>query len=260
MKAFAIKVILGAAMLMAMPAFASTLTLSAAPDGPYSPYPGILAGAGVELFCDDAIDTAIIGSSWSVYNTALANSNTDTRFGEDATAPGYATAFLEAGVTAPTGVTLYDELAWLFTQLVNNSGNNTVVQSIQNAAWDLTSGTCETDAQGNCGAGNPQLATNTLAWITAVATDWNQTSGIAPLSVDGTEITIVDPNYGDWMVLTAPAAVNNPTGGSGQQEMLAYYTGDGATQSAAPEPATFGLLGLALCGLGLYNRKRVAKR
>lgn len=271
MKLSSTAMILSAAMLMAAPAFAApaeySLNLTAAPDNQYSPYTGTLSGTAVQLFCDDAVDNATIGSSWSVYSTSLAASNSNTRFGEDSTAPGYATAFTDAGVPAPTGTTLYDELAWLFTQLVNNSSNSTIVTSIQNAAWDLTSATCETDAQGTCtGSGNPQLATNTLVWIAAAANDWNKTSGIAALSVDGTTASIVNPNYSDWMILTAPAAVNDPTGGSGQQEMLAYYTstGDGATsqtqtQSATPEPATFCLFGLAFCGLAIYNRKRLAK-
>lgn len=42
-----------------------------------------------------------------------------------------------------------------------------------------------------------------------------------------------------------------------QDLSVSYQSGTG---SSTPEPATFGLLGLALCGLGVYKRKRLVKK
>ena len=87
-----------------------------------------------------------------------------------------------------------------------------------------------------------------------------KTSGISPISVDGTSVVIVNPAYGNWMILTDVNSINKPTGG-GNQEFLAYYntTNPGDPPSAAPEPASFGLLGGGLLAFGTFaTRKRRA--
>jgi hypothetical protein len=235
----------------ALPAGASTLYLSSStPDGfTPGPYQGTLDGVNVELYCDDAIDTAPIGQSWTVDSTSIADSTSNTRFGESGTNDWTSISYFPAGTTQaqlPTGIALYEELAWLFTQLATQT-NPAIQQGIQDAAWDLTS------------TGGPQddLA-DARIWIAAAVNDYNKTSGIAPVSVDGILVSVLDPTYSNWMILTPPAAVNNPTGG-GNQEFLAYYdtTGPGGDPpSAAPEPASFGLLGGGRLAFGTFARRK----
>jgi len=219
----------------------STLYLSSSSPTGFvpGPYNGTLGGVSVELFCDDAIDTAPIGGSWAVDTTTIANATSNTRFGEQTTNT--------AGSNLPTGVALYEELAWLFTQLAAQS-NATVAQGIQDAAWDLTS------------TGGP-ANTDAAIWLTAAKADYNLTSGIAKVSVDSTSIAVLDPSWTNWMILTDPAAVNKPGGGDvGKQEFLAYYntTGSGGPSqpSATPEPATFGLFGSGLLVAGMFLRRK----
>ncbi len=40
------------------------------------------------------------------------------------------------------------------------------------------------------------------------------------------------------------------------QDIAAFNTTSGSSSSSTPEPATFGMIGLALAGLGIYGRKR----
>jgi hypothetical protein len=236
-----------------LPASASTLYLSAStPDGfTPGPYQGTLNGVGVQLYCDDAIDEAPIGGSWTVDVTSIANSTSNTRFGEATSNAGTSTSYFPVGTTQaqlPTGIALYQELAWLFTQLATQT-NPTIKQVIQDAAWDLTS----------TGGPSNDLA-DAKVWIAAAINDYNKTSGIAPVSVDGTMVTVIDPAYSNWMILTPPDAVNKPAGG-GNQEFLAYYntSSPGDPPSAAPEPASFGLLGGGLLAFGTFaTRKRRA--
>ena len=112
-------------------------------DGSYaiSPYSGTVNGATVQLYCDDFNDTINFGQqNISVYSTSLSTANTsttvlqaDTRYGK-ANSPGSAYA-------STTGTTLYDEMAWLATQMqhtagtTNGSANNT---ALQEAIWALT--------------------------------------------------------------------------------------------------------------------------
>jgi hypothetical protein len=253
LKAALIAVIGGVFIGAALPAAASTLYLSdSTPDGfTPGPYQGTLDGVGVQLYCDDAIDTAPIGGSWTVDVTSIANSTSNTRFGEATTNDWASTSDFPAGTTQaqlPTGIALYQELAWLFTQLATQT-NPTIKQGIQDAAWDLTSTGGPTDD-----------VADAKIWIAAAVNDYNKTSGIAPVSVDGTSVTVINPAYSNWLILTDPDSVNKPTGG-GNQEFLAYYntSSPGDPPSAAPEPASFGLLGGGLLAFGTFaTRKRRA--
>ncbi len=253
LKATLIAVIGGVFIGAALPASASTLYLSDSTPAGFTPgpYQGTLDGVGVQLFCDDAIDTAPIGGSWTVDVTSIANSTSNTRFGEATTNNWTSTSYFPPGTTQaqlPTGAMLYQELAWLFTQLATQT-NPTIKQGIQDAAWDLTS----------TGAPSDDLA-DAKIWIAAAVNDYSKTSGISPISVDGTSVVIVNPAYGNWMILTDVNSINKPTGG-GNQEFLAYYntTNPGDPPSAAPEPASFGLLGGGLLAFGTFaTRKRRA--
>ena len=146
LKATLIAVIGGVFIGAALPASASTLYLSDSTPAGFTPgpYQGTLDGVGVQLFCDDAIDTAPIGGSWTVDVTSYANSTSNTRFFGEATTNTWAsTSYFLAGTTQaqlPTGAMLYQELAWLFTQLATQT-NPTIKQGIQDAAWDLYSPT-----------------------------------------------------------------------------------------------------------------------
>jgi hypothetical protein len=214
--------------------YLSSSTPSGFTAGPYS---GTLNGIGIELFCDDAVDNAPIGGSWTVDVTSIAGATSNTRFGEQTTNV--------AGATLPTGTALYEELAWLYTQLANTTPNSSYALGVQTAAWDLTS----TD--------DPNDGADAKIWMAAAQADYNKTSGIPAVTVDSTIVTIVDPTYSNWMILTPPAGINDPTGGSGNQEFLSYYdsTGSGG-HSPTPEPATFGLAGVGLLAGGLFGRRR----
>jgi hypothetical protein len=215
-------------------------------------------GNNIQLFCDDAADSAIVGSNWTVYSTVLSaiytgsNASLDnTRYGADTTGPGDASVFSGASLTPPTGTQLYEELAWLFTQLAeapvcaNPCQPGTIAQGLQDAAWDLTS------------SNGPQNDnTDAVIWLKAAAADYNKTSGISAVSVDSTSVSIYVPNYADWNVATPPGAVGLNSGG-GTQEFLYFSTGsnyyNGPTPT--PEPGTIGLLGGGLLVLGLLRRR-----
>lgn len=211
-----------------------TLTLTNAgakiTDGNYyvSPYTGTLTNGAnttqIKLYCDDFNNDSTIGTSWSV-NVAAVNGNlSTTRF--DTSNPANSG---HPDPNYPVGTQLYEEEAWLFTQEADYSNNTSVLKAIQEAAWHLTSDS------------NSQPSNfNYQAWITAAASDYNQT-------VAG----YITPDYSDWYVLTQVGYAGQ-TGSGGNQEFLAYIPS--STVQETPEPATLLIAGGGLLLLGASRK------
>lgn len=103
------------------------------------------------------------------------------------------------------------------------------------------------------------------------------TTAKAYLSVDGATCLAQFDNqndggdWGDWQSNPRPGGVSpqvqdafatplsSPTLGSNEITALEAIGYDLTRQSGTPEPATFGMMGLALVGVGLLRRKRIGK-
>jgi hypothetical protein len=75
----------------------------------------------------------------------------------------------------------------------------------------------------------------------------------------GSGVTVTDSNLigGNITYLLIGAAVNDSVDDAFKVNSLTVNTSNSVT--ATPEPATFGLIGLALAGLGVYGRKRKSR-
>ncbi len=91
------------------------------------PYTATVGGvSGVSVICDDWSDNSYVGESWTADVTTLASLNAGT----NSNAPLFG--------TSPTNVTLYNELAWLGTQLLANPTNYANQVAVSFALWELT--------------------------------------------------------------------------------------------------------------------------
>lgn len=209
---------------------------------PISPYAGSLGGQAVTLFCDDFNDSVSIPATYQVNVTDVNSTNLSlTRFGSTNYNPAY-----------PTGSALYEEMAWLFTQMMQ-PGQTTANQiAIQEAVWHMTAstpGAVSTTSLSNTGSNLTYLQ-----WITDAENDYNKTvSGFAT------------PVYSNWMILTDVANASVKTLGTGNQELLAYYTTGvsittNTANTATPEPGTTGTVaaGVILLAAGLNRRRSTA--
>jgi hypothetical protein len=239
-----------------------------------SPYTGNLSVAGtsyngINLYCDDAIDAA--GSKNAAYTvnvTTLTSGNlSDTRFGTNtsATISGNSpqgkgpTELAAAGFsTPPVGTALYEDLAWLYTQMMQTS-NNTQLTGLQEAAWDLTS---NSGPQGQSSAAEQWLALLKTLDTSTLQTKTGTLNGV----------NYIGATFGDWLIIDDTSAAGQYKGGGtsscntgdGCQEFLAYFSGGSGTvgggSGGTPEPATFGLFGSALLFGIVYARRRRASK
>jgi hypothetical protein len=219
---------------------------------PISPYGGAIganqSGAGdaaAMLFCDDYSDDTYWGTGWQVNVTnvgsaAAANSSTnpwqDTRFGS-----------ANANTAFPTGTSLYEEMAWLFTQSTAPGQSALNQDAIGEAVWYMTDPTGTPKATASNTGGNLTY----LQWISDAEAYYNKSAAQTPAQ-------FMTVNYNDWYVLTDPAAAGN-TGGTGLQEILAYNTSttpDLTFGTATPEPDSMLLLGGGLLAAGLWGRRK----
>jgi hypothetical protein len=221
---------------------------------PISPYGGAIGAnqsgvgdAAAMLFCDDYSDDTYWATGWQVNvanigTAAAANPATDpwqeTRFGS-----------ANANTAFPTGTSLYEEMAWLFTQATAPGQSALNQDAIGEAVWDMTDPTGTPKAT----ASNTGSNLTYLAWISDAEAYYNKSAAQTPAQ-------FMTVNYNDWYVLTDPAAAGN-TGGTGLQEILAYYTSTTpdltfGTASATPEPDSILLLGGGLLAAGLWGRRR----
>lgn len=200
-----------------------------------SPYTGTITPTGgqtstVALYCDDFNDEATNGQTWSAYVTSVLSSNlSNTLFGTTNPNP-----------TGPTGNTLYEEMAYLATQIQSNFATNNLgaIEAIQDAMWVLT------DSPSNPNNPVPNYNNGTVTtWLSLAATDvtnYQQTGNSAI-------------NYANWYVLT-DTNTTNP-----HQEFL-FYAADSQLHQT-PEPATMALAGCGLLAVyfaGVRRKKQSA--
>ncbi|HVW08179.1 MAG TPA: PEP-CTERM sorting domain-containing protein [Bryobacteraceae bacterium] len=247
-------------------------------DGSYaiSPYSGTVNGTSVNLYCDDFNDTINFGQqNISVYSTALnADSSTlsaQTRYG----------AANPSSTYTDSGSTLYEEMAWLATQMQYTGSTND--KAIQEAIWQLTDAPGGSSApnnsrynNGSASSGDDGTAQSAAKWIQDAQSyidGFNATTGTSSW---GYANHYANLDVSDWYIITsvnsAGCTVGNdgPKGCSGSttQEFLAYSTGGLSTSTGnqnpppppgVPEPATFGLIGSGLVAGALVRRRKACK-
>ncbi|HEU5021823.1 MAG TPA: PEP-CTERM sorting domain-containing protein [Bryobacteraceae bacterium] len=247
-------------------------------DGGYaiSPYTGTINGTQVTLYCDDFNDSIQFGQqNIQVYKTALtapaADLASQTRYGVDNPS---------SNSSYPSGLTLYEEMAWLATQMQHTGTTND--KAIQEAIWQLTDApggnTAPNNSHYNYGtasAGDTGTAQSASHWIQDAQNYISGYSATSGTSSWGYASHYEDLVLGDWYIVTAVNAAgcttgyHNPSGcnpdgssgwGSTTQEFLAYIPGtSGATPpppSGVPEPATFVLIGSGLVAGAVLRRRK----
>lgn len=187
-----------------------------------SPYTGTITTTGgqtstVALYCDDFNNDVTNGQTWSANVTSVLSSNlSNTLFG-----------VTNANPTGPTGNTLYEEEAYLATQIATNFASNNLgaIEAIQDAMWVLT------DSPSNPANPVPNAGTSAVqTWLTDAAAD------VTDYQNTGTSAV----NYASWYVLTDVNTADP------HQEFLFQ----------APEPATMALAGCGLLAVYLAGARR----
>jgi len=206
-----------------------------------SPYTGTLSVTvgstttlnSITLYCDDVNNNAPVGTYWNVNVSQITGNLSDTRYGSS-NPVGSSGDLPGTSVPIPTGATLYDEEAWLYTQMMDLTGsqkNSTNITALQEAAWELTS-------NGESGSEESNASPWLIAAYNAVARNGQNGS-----SVNG--VTLQAATYADWYVFTDTAAAGN-SGSVGNQELLAYFASSPPTDSlpanAVSEPGTLWML------------------
>jgi len=233
-----------------------------------SPYTGTIATQGVNggnaqsitLFCVDYQDEINPGSTYTVNVTAVnglvtnplvnatQGSMANTRDGSGNEAAGY-----------PTGTTLYEEEAWLATQMMSSGQTVSNEETIQEAMWVMTNPTNASAITANPTSGTYQTYQN---WI------WDAEDAVGGKCVGtgcvDTAGSYATPNYSNWLILTLSTGGGSEIGSSclttsncsssGMQELLAF-TGSSAP-TATPEPASFFLIGSGLVFASFVGRRR----
>ena len=210
------------------------------------PYTGSLGGTAVTLFCDDYNDAVAFGSTFNVNSEAITSGAI--------TPARYDSAGSNPNPIYPTGVTLYEELAWLASQMYVTGQSQYNKTAIQEAIWTLTSDDPTAPHNQTTTATGTLYSTSQQSysqWITNATNYYN--TAVA---------SYITPNYNNWLIITdstiptacTPVAPSNTCGG--KQEFIGYIsTNSVGTQVAAPEPASFALFGSALLGAALLRRR-----
>jgi hypothetical protein len=195
-----------------------------------SPYTGTITPTGgqtstLALYCDDFNDEVTNGQSWSAYVTSVLSSNlSNTLFGTT-----------NPNTSGPTGNTLYEEEAYLATQIQTNFAANNLgaIEAIQDAMWVLT------DSPTNPRNPVPNYNDPTvLNWINLAAAD------VATYQNTGNSAV----SYANWYVLS-DTNTTDP-----HQEFLFYTANSQIFQT--PEPATMALAGFGLLAVYFVGARR----
>jgi hypothetical protein len=196
-----------------------TMTLTSAGTNAYDnavyigPYYAQIGGSSTTtpVICDDYVDDSYVPESWNATETNEASVST-------------ATTPLKYG----DNQTLYNELAYLATQLMANQGNTATIDAIQFAIWDLG----YEDLNGGAGITNLPLPTGTTNWINAAEANSGTTYG----NVDIYSFSSCNSQ------VSSPCSNSNPP-----QEFMVVTT---------PEPSTILMLVLGLGGLFFVWRRQ----
>jgi hypothetical protein len=234
-----------------------------------SPYTGTLGSSSVELFCDDFNDHVAVGNNYqaNVNYTNNATQTTQTASGARYSQSDY------YNTSMPSGTTLYEEMAWLFTQMEKAGQTSANDVGIQEAVWHMTSTSTSQPATAVSG-GTYSGATfdsdaNTVAAATADYTAGKSLTYAQWITLAQADYSLVNsafltPNYGGWMIITDATVYSGGhdgnTSGYGYQEFLAYNTSSGVPLASSPEPATFGLIGGALLFGAMFAKRRKAEK
>ena len=225
-----------------------------------SPYTGTITTNGnqqsITLFCDDFHDEITPGQSYTVNVTATNASTTNPLV--NATAGSMAntrdgSANEAAGM--PTGTTLYEELAWLTTQMMSSGQTIGNEEAIQEAMWVMTDD--PNNAASPTSSPTASGATQTyMQWMGDAA--YEVTGGAQGSLTAGSYLT---PNYSNWLVLSVSGEGGQELGTGGVQELLAFNGPMSITSqnSSTPEPASFILLGSGLLIGAAIGRRRMGK-
>jgi len=158
----------------------------------------------LELVCDDFKDEVFPGESWQALSSTLPTLN-NVQF---------------------SGLTQYEQVAYLVEQMFANSNNPETVGDIQWAIWDiLDPGVSSSDPYGTISA---QDQSNIAGWLAAAQA--NSASG----------------EYSDLLIYT-PIPGTQPGPDGPPQEYVAM----------TPEPGTLALFGIGLLSLSILARRRI---
>lgn len=188
------------------------------------PYTATVGGvSNTSVICDDWSDNSYINESWTanVTNVATAGTSGTPLFGNNQT--------------------LYNELAWLATQLLANPTNPTRQAEVSFAMWELTYGANGTSTE------SPSPSTylseyGTAAEQSAVATLLSEAASEGGFNSSGWEI--LTPNTSDPITCSGGPCPSTPP-----QEFLVYV----------PEPPAPVLLGAGLATLIFLFRRRMVR-
>jgi len=243
-----------ALLLFASASFAqTTLTLTTAGDGAtvgdvyVDPYTATIGPSSVPVICDDWSNNTYIQETWT------ANVATITSSG------------LPSGASPMFGTssTLYNEVAWLATQLMTppNTGNAAIQAEISFAIWELTYGQNGTNEEmpspSSYLSANDPSAVNCVGNTDCVSNLIADAQAAVAAGYVGTGWSILTPNTSDPITCSGSTCASTPP-----QEFLVETSllPNGAPPVQAPESSTVILLGadmFGLLGLVFVYRRRL---
>jgi hypothetical protein len=157
----------------------------------------------LQLVCDDFKDDVYTGESWKALTSTIPTL-TNVQF---------------------SGLTQYEQVAYLVQKLFANSGNAQTVADIQWAIWDIFDpGVSSNDPYGTISA---QDQSNIAGWLSAA--QMNSANG----------------DYSNVLIYTPIAGTQSNQYGPPQE----YFT-------VTPEPGTLALFGIGLATLGVLARRK----
>jgi hypothetical protein len=189
------------------------------------PYTATVGGvSNVSVICDDWSNNSYVGESWTANVTTLNSLN----MGTNASTPLFG-----------NNPTLYNEVAWLGTQLLANPTNYANQVAVSFALWELT-----------YAYNNPQESPDPTSFLAGSAEAGSQNT-VNTLLSQATTAVAGGYNGNGWEILTPIAGtVSNPSDEGIPQEFLVY----------APESSSMILFGadtLGLLALAFVFRRRL---